>query len=258
MPVTDRAFAVRAGVWEEDLSTTKASTYTTDIRRHFDQPITDRAFAVQAGVWEDLDTTYTFEKPYDLSLCSRYWESNDGRYHDTLMYSSDKSFKSTSPTPSRMELNFQDDYTTGMMKLEVDMQTKCGMTGVNILQIKRRLLDGDSSYNGDSTMSAQLRIYNDQVHFIRTLIYDNDNAICERMHHVVMTHSVEAKEIKVWIDGALVFTRQDTNTQAYEYYFKAGVYLNDNDQWSSHNEAWFKDFKVSRCSTGSCEYVPPV
>jgi hypothetical protein len=175
-----------------------------------------------------------------------------------MMHNNDSAFTATTPTAPRTELSyFPMQYLSGMHKFVADFRPICGMNAVNIFQIKRALIAGTTTYAPlDSTVTTQLRIYNDSLYYSRTKIVDN---ICGRWHNMHVTHNVTSRVVKVWIDGLLEFTEHDVIRQPYAYYFKAGVYLNSGDSpYRYLNEVFYKNIAMYNCTAKHCadDFVP--
>jgi hypothetical protein len=190
--------------------------------------------------------------------CSRYGSTNGGLYHDLMVHNNDSAFTATSPTEPRTDMSFyKSQYVSRLHKFVADYRPICGMNAVNIFQIKRALITGTTTYAPlDSTVTAQLRIYNDSLYYSRSKIVDT---VCGCWHNMLVTHNVTSRVVKVWIDGLLKSTVYDIIRQPYAYYFKAGVYLNYGvSPYRYRNEIFYKNIAIYNCSVQHCadEFAP--
>lgn len=121
------------------------------------------------------------------------------------------------------------DYSSGVWQFEGHAYVPSGTSGVCIMQV--------FGANGRAT-TLMLRVYNGALMYYRSKVIVDD--IYGRWFRVNVIHDVGAKQVKVFIDGALKLTRPDYGGAS--HYFKCGVYEQNNS--SNCMESRWKNIRV--------------
>jgi hypothetical protein len=111
-------------------------------------------------------------------------------------------------------MRINNNYTSGVWQFEGDLFVPTGTTGVAVMQVF-----GGST----SSTSCQLRVYNGSLCYYTTPIMNN---ILDTWIHVNVIHDANAHTVSVYLNGTFVRSAPDRGPA--NYYFKCGVYQQDN------------------------------
>lgn len=127
------------------------------------------------------------------------------------------------------------DYSSGVWQFEGQGFVPRGTSGVCVMQ-----LFGSSPPHATTLM---VRTYNESLFYYRTaLLFPN---VWDRWFQLNVIHDVEASNVKVYIDGLLVYEAPGRGGS--NHYFKFGVYTQDNPSY--YMESRWKGIRVLRkCS----------
>jgi hypothetical protein len=152
------------------------------------------------------------QSPYNLPLSDRY-AVTDGTNH-FWVNSTDQPFQQGNTTSPRTEMRIFNDYTNGVWQFEGDLYVPAGTTGAAVMQV----------FGGTSAATAsQLRVYNGSLYRYTTPILAS---IYDRWIHVNVIHDADAHTVSIYLNGG--FVRSDPDRGPATYYFKCGVYAQDN------------------------------
>ncbi len=181
------------------------------------------ASAAPTDSFTQVPFTYYIQYPYNLQMSDRYALTNSTNYFS--VYSTDQPFESGSTTLPRTEMRIFNDYTNGVWEFEGDLFVPTGTTGVSLMQVF-----GGST----SATSLQLRVYSGSLCRYTTPILNN---IYNTWIHVNVIHDANAHTVAIYLNGN--FIRTDADRGPSTYYFKCGVYEQDNasllmqSQWAN-------------------------
>ncbi len=176
----------------------------------------------------EVPFTYYIQSPYDLDLRDRYSLVNDT--HDFKVLSTDQPFQVGNTTKPRTEMRIYNNYTSEVWQFEGDLFVPAGTTGAAVMQVF-----GGST----SSTSCQLRVYNGSLCYYTTPIMNN---IHDTWIHVNVIHDANAHTISIYLNGTFIRSQADRGPST--YYFKCGVYQQDNS--SSLMQSKWANIKVWR------------
>ncbi|KAL5999941.1 hypothetical protein ACLOJK_034618 [Asimina triloba] len=192
------------------------------------------------GLPSDDDPTYGFvslslnssnihiQKPYDLPESARY-SFIDG-VHRLWVYATDKPHTPTSNTMPRTEIGIYGyNYSSGVWQFEGYGFVPNGTSGVCIMQIF-----GAATH----ATTVMMRVYDGSLTYYRNPIIVP--YIYDRWFRMNVIHDVGAKNVSIFIDGALKLTVPDHGGTSHS--FKCGVYAQSD--CSYYMESRWKDIKV--------------
>jgi Alginate lyase len=193
--------------------------------------------AVPTDGFAEVPFTYSIQYPYDLQLTNRY-SFNNG-VHSFWVYATDQPFQQGSATEPRTEMRIFNDYTNGVWQFEGDLYVPSGTTGVAVMQV----------FGGTTAATAsQLRVYNGSLCRYTSPIMNN---IYDQWIHVNVIHDANAHTVSIYLNGS--FARSDADRGPATYYFKCGVYIQDNP--SDRVESQWANIKVWRLAPKIRQFV---
>ncbi|XP_061348598.1 citrate-binding protein-like [Gastrolobium bilobum] len=174
------------------------------------------------------------QKPYNLPESARY-SFVDG-VHKMWVYSTDKPHSITSKTHARTEIRVTGyDYSSGVWQFEGHGFVPNGTTAVCIMQVF-----GSAPPTATTFM---LRTYNGSLTYYTHPVLVTD--IWGRWFKLNVIHDVDASDVKVYIDGFLVY--ETPGRGGVSHYFKCGVYQSNDSSY--YTESRWKGIRVlKKCS----------
>jgi hypothetical protein len=171
--------------------------------------------------WAPLPIRFTVQWPTNAARGDRYWDSN-GVFH-CRVYRVDGAFTPGNQTKPRTEQRFP-DYKEGEIQYQSMEEAPSNENGYCIFQIHT----GDAQsheYGATAFMLFWFSKDGGSVHDYagRELAANLGN----KWFQLNVDHDIEHNSLKVWINGALVWTQQ--TKEAKDFYFKDGVYVQRDD-----------------------------
>jgi Alginate lyase len=192
----------------------------------------------------EVPYTYYIQYPWDLQLGDRYAVTNGVHYF--WVYSTDQPFQQGNATLPRTEMRILNNYTNGVWQFEGDLYVPSGTTGVAVMQV----------FGGQtSSTSCQLRVYNGSLCRYTATLKTN---VYNTWIHVNVIHDADAHTVTIYLDGVQVRTDPDRGPAT--YYFKCGVYTQDNpsdlmqSEWANI-KVWRRAPKIDHVAMAAGEVV---
>ncbi|CAA3010325.1 Hypothetical predicted protein [Olea europaea subsp. europaea] len=195
----------------------------------------------QASSWGPLDPTKSFislpfnrsyyhiQKPYDVPENQRYSFKNG--VHRLWVFATDKPHTITSQTKPRTEIAIQGyNYSSGVWQFEGHAYVPYGTSGICIMQV----FGADPPH----ATTAMIRVYNGSLMYYQESVLVP--SIYNRWFRLNVIHDVNAKKVRVYIDGFLKLEAQGRGGTSHA--FKCGVYAQNNDSY--YMESRWKNVKI--------------
>ncbi|KAF7840061.1 citrate-binding protein [Senna tora] len=174
-------------------------------------------------------SNFKHDKPYDLEVSQRYSFKNG--IHRLWVYSTDKPLRKGSRTNPRSEIRIKGyDYSSGVWQFEGHGYVPRGTSGVSIMQVF-------GSHPPRAT-TFMLWTHNGSLSYYNSPILVPH--IWDRWFKLNVVHDVGASNVKVYIDGYMVYEAHGHGGSS--HYFKFGVYAQDHD--SHYMESRWKGIRV--------------
>ena len=155
--------------------------------------------------------------PTNAAENQRYWFSNNV-YH-CLVYSNDGAFEVGNTTRPRTEQRYNPDYTNGEIQYQALLMAPSNENSYCVFQIHTG--DAQSTqYGSTQFMLFWFTNYGGSIDYYSspTLVTNLGN----KWFQLNVDHNVVTHYIRAWINGNLIYTKQDND--AGDYYMKDGVY----------------------------------
>jgi hypothetical protein len=160
--------------------------------------------------WTRTSFTYVVQKPYDLSVSSRFTFS--GGVYTLWVYKTDKPHTTTSNTAARTEMRWQVDYTSGQHMWDGDLFPVSGIDGAHIQQVFGGVIHATASMVM-AFADGTLKRYDQNT--IAT------NAL-DKWTNLKAAHDANGNVVRLYINNVLVRTDPDRGDTT--HYLKNGVY----------------------------------
>jgi len=183
------------------------------------------AAAAPTDGWTQKSWTYTVQKPYDVSVSSRFKYASGVWY--CWVYKTDKPHTTTSNTAPRTEMRWQNDYTSGNRMWDGDVYPVSGIDGAHIQQV----------FGGVTHATASMVMaFADGT--IRR--YDTDTIATGALNkwtNIKVAHDANGNTVRIYVNNTLKRTDPDRGDTT--HYFKNGVYGTS----SSRSECRYRNLK---------------
>ena len=184
-----------------------------------------RVSAAPTDGWTQKSWTYTVQKPYDVSVSSRFKYASGVWY--CWVYKTDKPHTTTSNTAPRTEMRWQNDYTSGNRMWDGDVYPVSGIDDAHIQQV----------FGGVTHATASMVMaFADGT--IRR--YDTDTIATGALNkwtNIKVAHDANGNTVRIYVNNTLKRTDPDRGDTT--HYFKNGVYGTS----SSRSECRYRNLK---------------